>query len=188
MKFPRWRSETVQAPDASPAGSHRIRESGAAVRTPPDGAPRQGVVPSEALVHLICEACGTPLPATRSLLHPNRVRCRCGHDNHLRRVAGPGEGGSANETEFVLSCSTAFRATPRDLDMLLPRRFGACERCHRVVSLDRSRTRSSTDNSGAVEICQYFCPSCEPTPSVGPSRLLGYDGRPIADSVRYRSG
>jgi hypothetical protein len=175
MKWLRWlpRLLTESVPDTKPTGN--------SARIPtPATAERLGI---RDVGH--CEVCGRPMQArTRREEYRGRVDCDCGYRNHVEyrdvRIAG-----TVRRKHVTVTTSRRFEAARHKPDLRLAWRYGVCPSCSTAVRLLDAHIVAHEDATGSVETISYYCTNCRLDDDSRRGRLVGHDGPPVTDELRY---
>lgn len=176
MKWPRWlpRLLTEIVPDGTKA------ERPVRIATPAT-AERLGI---RDVGH--CEVCGRQMQArTRHEHFRGRVDCDCGFRNHVEfrdvRVSGAVRG-----THVTVTSGRRFEAARHKPDLRLAWRYGICPSCSLGVRLLDSHIVASENPAGNSEVITYFCTNCRLDDDGRRGKVVGHDGAPVVDELRFQ--
>lgn len=133
-----------------------------------------------------CEVCGRLMQArTRHEEFRGRVDCDCGFRNHVefREVL---VNGAVERRYATVSSGRRFESATHRPDLRLAWRSAICASCNTAVKLADARSLAHEDADGLTETISYFCPACHTDDDMRRGRLLGHDGTPVMDILRYQ--
>ena len=177
MKWPRWLPRLLTEPVSNGTAAERN------VRIPtPVSAERLGI---RDVGH--CEVCGRPMQArTRREEFRGRVDCDCGFRNHVEyrdvRVAGAARG-----KHVTVTSGRRFEAARHKPDLRLAWRHGICPSCSMGVRLLDSHIVARENPDGSSETVTYYCTSCRLDDDSRRGKLVGHDGVPVVDELRFQA-
>ena len=134
-----------------------------------------------------CEVCGRLMQArTRREQFRGRVDCDCGFRNHVeyREVRS---GGVVTGKHVTVTTSRRFEAMRHKPDLRLAWRFGVCPSCSMAVRLLDAHIVARDDAHGHGEVITYYCTHCRLDDDARRGRVVGHDGQPVVDELKYQS-
>ena len=134
-----------------------------------------------------CEVCGRSMQArTRREQFRGRVDCDCGYRNHVEyrdvRTSGVVSG-----KHVTVTTGRRFEATRHKPDLRLAWRFGICPSCSMAVRLLDAHIVARDDAHGQGEVITYYCTNCRLDDDARRGRVVGHDGQPVIDELKYQS-
>jgi hypothetical protein len=122
---------------------------------------------------------------TRREAFRGRVDCDCGSRNHVEFRNVRSDTG-VKERSVTVTTGRRFEATVHKPDLRLAWRYGLCPSCEMAVSLIDAHVVAHEEAGGAVETFAYYCNACYTVDDLHRGRLLGHDGIPVIDTLRFQ--
>jgi hypothetical protein len=122
---------------------------------------------------------------TRREDYRGRVDCDCGTRNHVefRDVRVPT---GISMRHVTVTTGRRFEAATHKPDLRVDWRYGICPSCTMAVRLSEAHVIAHEDATGTNETIAYFCNACHTHDDGRRGRLLGHDGSPVVDTLRFQ--